>query len=88
MSETQTVTESQNAAVQAGISIERAKQVLDLLRDSGVKLAGVSLGYSRLALENGARALDRAAQKIASFEEQFNKKPQDGETQASPSEVN
>lgn len=66
MSETQSVSETQ----------KKAEQVIDILRDSGAKLAGVGLVYGRVALENGARALDRAAQRLATLEERIRKAPE------------
>jgi hypothetical protein len=51
------------------------EQVLEILRESGIKLAGASLVYGRLALENSARALDRAAQKLATLEQRLKQAP-------------
>lgn len=76
------MSETQSVNGRVAETQKKAEQVIDILRDSGAKLAGVGLGYGRAALENGARALDRAAQRLATLEERIRKAPE------APAEVN
>jgi hypothetical protein len=70
------MSETQSVNGRVAETQKKAEQVIDILRDSGAKLAGVGLVYGRVALENGARALDRAAQRLATLEERIRKAPE------------
>ena len=64
---------------------QKAREMYDVLVDASVKWAELGLGYGRNALTTSARALDRAAERIATLEEKL-KKPHAGET-AAPGET-
>ncbi|MDC3960628.1 hypothetical protein KEG38_42630 [Polyangium jinanense] len=69
---------------------QKAREVYDVLVDASVKWAGFGLGYGRTALTTSARALERAAERLATLEEKLPKKAPDApaEAQAAEAEAN
>ena len=80
MVETQSTSTAENQSIDGvkatSIRVEqKAKEMYDVLVDTSVKWAGVGLGYGRTALTTSARALDRAADRLAELEEKLKKAP-------------
>lgn len=82
-STSETKVEGVEAAKAATARVEqKAREVIDALVDTYTKWAGVSLGFGRSALTTSARALDRAADRLAVLEKKFEKTP--AEASAAP----
>ncbi|HVK67918.1 MAG TPA: hypothetical protein VM694_25835 [Polyangium sp.] len=62
---------------------QKAREMYDVLVDASVKWAGSGLGYGRTALTTSARALERAAERLATLEEKLPKKPAEANAAAS-----
>lgn len=90
MSETQSIQEptaeqtpkaqaSAEGPASAGVAAFDLSAIADAVREQGIKLAGVSLGYGQHALERSARALESAAGKLGELQGRL----KGAETQAS-----
>jgi hypothetical protein len=81
--QTQSETKSPNLEIVKAASArveQKAREVYDVLVDTSVKWAGFGLGYGRTALTTSARALDRAAERLATLEEKLPKKATEAPT--------
>jgi len=77
MVDTQNATMNQGSPVAASARVEqKAKELVDVLVDTSMKWASLSLGASRKTLTTSARALDRAAEKIGEIEKKLEKTPE------------
>ncbi|MDI1428762.1 hypothetical protein [Polyangium sorediatum] len=88
MVETQTQSETKIPSLKdvkaASARVEqKAREVYDVVVDASVKWAGFSLGYGRTALTTSARALERAAERLATLEEKLPKKADEAKAAAS-----
>lgn len=95
MAETQSTVETQGTAPTQGTGTEgakakaarveqKAKEMVDAVLDASVTFAGLSLGVGRKTLATSARALDRAADKLAELECKLKKTPEATEKPAEP----
>lgn len=80
MSEAQATGQAEPSAkaqfIAAGERVEqKAKEFVDVLRDSTMKWASLGLGASRKTLAQGARALDCAVEKLSALENKLEKTP-------------
>lgn len=80
MTEAQATEQAQPSAkeqfIAAGERVEqKAKEFVDVLRDSTMKWASLGLGASRKTLAQGARALDCAVEKLSALETKLEKTP-------------
>jgi hypothetical protein len=89
MVQTQNTTETSSPNAQsvkdASARVEqKAREMYDVLLDTSTKWAGFGLEFGRNALTTSARALERAAERIAAIEEKLKKPSETPEAPETP----